>query len=267
MTRTCPLSRNSRRNLVATEDTVTCDIFPKPYSIKTTTPNKLTHLKPFHNVMVTTSSSPSNNATRDDDAASHTVSLFPSYTTIPSVTLANLDTFIRGHVLPTKLSPHIPASSHATLLRSASATSLLPCTPITKPHIQICGHNARDTRCGTLGPILLAEFKDKLAHPTHALHGNPLENFESDLGAPVNAEVSLISHIGGHKFAGNVIIYIPRKEVEGFEAHPLAGKGVWYGRVEPRHVEGIVMETVRMGVVIKELFRGAIGEGGEMLRL
>ncbi|KLJ06659.1 hypothetical protein EMPG_17845 [Blastomyces silverae] len=35
----------------------------------------------------------------------------------------------------------------------------------------------------------------------------------------------------------------------------LAGKGIWYGRVEPRHVEGIVEETVLGGRVISEHFR------------
>lgn len=32
------------------------------------------------------------------------------------------------------------------------------------------------------------------------------------------------SHIGGHKFAGNLIVYSPR------------GTGVWYGRVSPKEV-------------------------------
>ena len=43
----------------------------------------------------------------------------------------------------------------------------------------------------------------------------------------------------------------------------LQGMGIWYGRVEPRHVEGIVAETVRGGRVVGELFRGAAFGGGE----
>ena len=44
---------------------------------------------------------------------------------------------------------------------------------------------------------------------------------------------------------------------------PLAGKGVWYGRVEPRHVWGIVEETVKGGRVVEELLRGVhMGEEG-----
>ena len=84
------------------------------------------------------------------------------------------------------------------------------------------------------------------------------------------ARVGLISHIGGHKFAGNVIVYIPpglKSYDDSDVPHPLAGHGIWYGRVEPKHVEGIVQETIKKGNVIKELFRGGIKQGGEILRL
>jgi len=202
--------------------------------------------------MITTSSSSS---TPDaSEANAHTVSLFPTYTTLPCITPATLDTFIRGFVLPRSItSPHIPISAHASLLRSPSATASLPSYPITHPHIQICGHAARDSRCGILGPLLAAEFTEKFGPGTS--------------GGGGRAEISLISHIGGHKFAGNVIVYVPPKEVEGFERHALAGCGIWYGRVEPKHVQGIVEETVRKGVIIKELFRGGIDGTGRLLKV
>lgn len=40
---------------------------------------------------------------------------------------------------------------------------------------------------------------------------------------------------------------------------PLAGKGIWYGRVEPERVGEVVRETVLGGRVIGELFRGLVG--------
>ena len=66
-----------------------------------------------------------------------------------------------------------------------------------------------------------------------------------------------------------MVIYFPeswrgRGRGDGKESG-LAGKGVWYGRVEPRHVWGIVEETVRGGRVVEELCRGIFGgkeEGG-----
>ena len=114
----------------------------------------------------------------------------------------------------------------------------------------------------------------------------------------MRARVELCSHIGGHKFAGNVIVYIPRgfgagdhpshhgastgrteaeyREARGgaeYEARggaaegaksgsALGGLGIWYGRVEPRHVEGLVRETVVGGRVVGELCRGVVWGGG-----
>ena len=63
--------------------------------------------------------------------------------------------------------------------------------------------------------------------------------------------------------AGNVIIYIPPT----FTSNALAGRGIWYGRVEPGHVEGIVSKTILEGKVVKELFRGGIDQNREILRL
>ena len=48
---------------------------------------------------------------------------------------------------------------------------------------------------------------------------------------------------------------------------PLAGKGIWYGRVQPKHVEGIVEQTIGHGKVIRELFRGGINRNGSMIRI
>lgn len=60
----------------------------------------------------------------------------------------------------------------------------------------VCCHGARDARCGYLGPLLA----DKL----------------QELGA---TQVFLSSHIGGHQYAGNVIVYGSRQ--------PSAG--TWFG--------------------------------------
>lgn len=128
--------------------------------------------------------------------------------------------------------------------------------------VLICGHGQRDCRCGTLGPILQTEFEDKLAKSNYPLRPASPVPSQDNSNAETMSSVAQISHIGGHKFAGNLIVYIPR----GLEGHPLAGTGIWYGRVEPKHVEGIVRITVEEGVVIEELCRGGIGRSGEMLR-
>lgn len=60
-----------------------------------------------------------------------------------------------------------------------------------------------------------------------------------------------VSHVGGHKFAGNIVIYLPN------------GSTVWYGRVNPRDIKSIVEETIIGGKIIPELLRGALGVEGK----
>ena len=111
-----------------------------------------------------------------------------------------------------------------------------------EPCVLICGHESRDRRCGVLGPILRDEFLRFLP--------------ESDSHSG-DQSLALVSHIGGHKWAGNAVIYLPPDyRLPNGQRSPLAGKGIWYGRVAPRHVEGIVSETIHKGRVIEELLRG-----------
>ena len=113
-------------------------------------------------------------------------------------------------------------------------------SPITKPVILICGHGARDSRCGILGPLLQ-------------------EQFETVLGREgLQATVGQITHIGGHKFAGNVIIFVPPhfRTPDDRTGRARTWRSVWYGRVRPEHCEGIIQESVLKGRVIEELFRG-----------
>ena len=133
-------------------------------------------------------------------------------------------------------------------------------------------------RCGITGPILRDEFERCLPTKNVEILKGPVEIIQAAerIALPRSgpeepartARVGLISHIGGHKFAGNVIIYIPpgSKAADG-TAHTLAGCGIWYGRVEPKHIEGIIQETILNGKVIEDHFRGGIKQGGEILRL
>ena len=138
----------------------------------------------------------------------------------------------------------LPAASKAVLQRdTARARFLAPAQDITTPTVLICGHGSRDSRCGTLGPILQDAFEQELRRRN--MDGN----------------VAQISHVGGHKFAGNVIMYVP-PALGGEEGNPLSGAGIWYGRVGPEHVEGLVEETLVKGRVVLELLRGGVTQGG-----
>lgn len=123
-------------------------------------------------------------------------------------------------------------------------------------------------RCGIMAPVLRDQFRHILQLRGFSSAGEPglVDGLD-------HANIASISHIGGHKYAGNVIIYIPpnmtihTNDSATPSLNPLAGKGIWYGRVEPKHVEGIVEETILGGKVVEDHFRGAIGQNGEVLRL
>ena len=132
---------------------------------------------------------------------------------------------------------------------------LLPLEKVPDITILICSHRGRDLRCGIYGPVLRDEFKNQLSRANIPIWGTA----EYDPKSTRAARVGLISHIGGHAFAGNAIIYIPPTAITSDQKpHPLAGWGVWYGRVEPSHVEGIVKETILGGRIIDVLLRGGI---------
>ena len=161
-----------------------------------------------------------------------------------------------------------PSNSNTDLSAIVSAPKYLPSThrrssliekrqdakvtPIKHITILICAHASRDSRCGILGPLIRDQFNTYLKTIT------PRSPYEKTILA--NVQIYLCSHVGGHNFAGNVLIYTP--PTVGNEAvvvEGVAGTGVWYGRVEPKHVEGIVRETLLGGRVIEELYRGGVG--------
>ena len=170
------------------------------------------------------------------------------------------------HVAVGSLQKDSSEHGHSPLLR-----------PLRYPTIMICSHNSRDSRCGVLGPLLYEQFRNVLskAYPTKL----PLSDDDDQHRLmPDKVNVGMISHVGGHKWAGNVIINLPATwrrsssspgDANSVPEHssPLAGASIWYGRVEPKHVEGIVEETLLEGSVIQELFRGGIGQDGKVFRV
>ena len=190
---------------------------------------------------------------------------------------------IQERLLPETLHPmhqNLSNLQRDTLTRKKPLSSSDHVYDLTRPTVLICSHNTRDTRCGVMGPVLRSEFARQLSNLNYTPSLEQPARDES-LGRRTEEDrtvnVGLISHIGGHKWAGNVIVYVPpgwsasaSEELRSPERRnfsPLAGCGIWYGRVEPKHVEGIITETILGGRVIKELFRGGIGPRSEVLRL
>ncbi|PBP19284.1 Sucraseferredoxin-like protein [Diplocarpon rosae] len=238
---------------------------------------------PYHGVVITNGSFPSSVPSRTT-VQTTSAYLFPSFKYVPflpRVSFESVQALVKGYLLPKKLHPMHDGQSpihRDRLLREEDQGRLLyGVQDINDIMVLICGHGGRDMRCGILGPVLREGFemqleKEKMhvwTSPVQVSDGTErarIEDKEQAIGPA--ARVGLISHIGGHKFAGNVILYIPpgMKTADG-QPHDFAGCGIWYGRVEPKHVEGIIRETVLGGKVILELFRGGIRQGGEILRL
>ncbi|KAG0091896.1 hypothetical protein BGZ93_005301 [Podila epicladia] len=130
----------------------------------------------------------------------------------------------------------VPASPSTPNSRTiqAGGTTFVARQWLPKAAIMICSHKKRDKRCGVTAPILGKEFKRILR--SKDLYGD----------AEGDVEIWMVSHIGGHKFAGNVIV------------HRSDGMAVWYGRVEPCHCQAIVDATIERGEVIRELYRGSM---------
>ena len=221
--------------------------------------------------------------------------LLPSFKYVPFLPRVSFDAvqaLVRGYLLPERLHPMHDGLSpihRDRLLRKDAYRHLLPgVRDVTDVLVLVCGHGGRDMRCGLLGPVLQREFEAKLPRagfdvlrgpvldesvrmaplPDTAESQEEQQQQQKKKKSPRTARVAQISHIGGHKFAGNVIVYLPPALTDDAgDPHPLAGHGVWYGRVEPRHVEGLIQETIVGGNVVRDHFRGAINQKGDIIRL
>lgn len=58
------------------------------------------------------------------------------------------------------------------------------------------------------------------------------------------------SHIGGHKFSGQLVIHLPN------------GTNIWYARVREPDCKVIVQETLLRGRIVRDLLRGGTALAG-----
>ncbi|KAI0602144.1 Sucrase/ferredoxin-like-domain-containing protein [Biscogniauxia sp. FL1348] len=216
-----------------------------------------------------------------------TILLLPAFTIIEKVTPAAVPTVVSEHInrAPTTTTPLEPVRLPRSLSSAspspgadpipAEARDLLarPC-----PHravILLCSQRTRDARCGQSAPLLRKEFER---------HLRPLGlHRDLDDERPGGVAVYFISHVGGHKYSANVLIY-RRPDAFGVDAAQ-RGKGevvvgtkgkkdggeedeekegeeeeeedvgaaqcIWLARVRPEDCENIVKYTVLQGKVVK----------------
>lgn len=116
-------------------------------------------------------------------------------------------------------------------------TSLASVTPSNNlAHVLLCSHRTRDKRCAITAKILKELFEQELSE-------RDLYRDASDERAG-GVHIHQVSHVGGHKYAANVIIYTRH------------GQTIWLARVKPEHVKLIVRHCILEGEVLPELLRG-----------
>jgi hypothetical protein len=113
---------------------------------------------------------------------------------------------------------------------------------LTGSYVFVCAHGSRDKRCGVCGPVLIGKLKEEIGFR----------------GMNDQVFVTPCSHVGGHKYAGNLIIYCPGPDGNI--------TGHWYGYVTPEDVPELLDQHIGKGEIIERLWRGQMGisaEGGQ----
>ncbi|KAL1965070.1 hypothetical protein VTN77DRAFT_6130 [Rasamsonia byssochlamydoides] len=206
----------------------------------------------------------------EDGSRPTTVLLLPAFTIIDHVTPALVPDLIKYFINPsvTTTTPlHSPPAQNND--DAVDISSLTPLRSRPCPHaavILLCSQRTRDARCGQSAPLLKREFERHLR--TYGLYRDANDERPGGVG------VYFISHVGGHKYAANVIVYrrrdfdwykkknndaSPEEKKRGEEEEAEgAAQGIWLARVRPEECENIVKFTVLQGKVVKpkEQLRG-----------
>lgn len=128
-----------------------------------------------------------------------TILLLPSFTFIDNVTPATVPQLINHHISP---APTTSTPLDASPPQTPQSTTTTPFQTRPCPHkylILMCSQRTRDARCGQSAPLLKREFER---------HLRPLGLYRDMHDArPGGVGIYFISHVGGHKFSANVMIY------------------------------------------------------------
>ncbi|KAL5118919.1 hypothetical protein ACEQ8H_003242 [Pleosporales sp. CAS-2024a] len=206
------------------------------------------------------------------------VLLLPAWQFIDNVTPANTADLITHYVNPgpTNNSP-LPSAPPAAASTpdehsSPAVPARLALTARPCPHkylIFMCSQKTRDARCGQSAPLLRREF-ERILRPMGLYRDLHDER-------PGGVGIYFISHVGGHKFSANVMIYrhssvIQQQQTAGMEENGDSDKKkegtdvlldadsqssgeaaqcIWLARVRPEDCENIVRYTVLQGKVVK----------------
>ncbi|KAF2089319.1 hypothetical protein K490DRAFT_72113 [Saccharata proteae CBS 121410] len=230
--------------------------------------------------------------------------LLPAFTIIDNVTPSRVPDLITTYVdaAPTNETPlsATPFSLPTAATTPSIPSALPPLTPRPCPHqylILLCSQKTRDARCGQSAPLLRRELER---------HLRPLGLYR-DLHdeRPGGCGIYFISHVGGHKYSANVMVYrragsagtvVPSAaeaasldadatEAANGEANGKGEKGdgegngekkeeqreaaqcIWLARIKPEDCENLVRYTILQGKVVKpeKQLRGGFDRGRQLV--
>ncbi|KAL0941920.1 sucrase ferredoxin domain containing protein [Colletotrichum truncatum] len=205
-----------------------------------------------------------------------TVLLLPAFVIIDHVTPNRVKGLITEFVdkSPTNTSPLAPLALPTTVPEATNgATDTVASIPPPMsrrpcPHsalILLCSQKTRDARCGQSAPLLRKELER---------HLRPLGLFrDMDDERPGGVGIYFISHVGGHKYSANVMVYrrpdafgldnVERAKVDEADLKPKArtalpetedvgaAQCIWLARIMPEDCENLVRYTILQGKVVK----------------
>ncbi|KAB8228383.1 hypothetical protein ETB97_012781 [Aspergillus alliaceus] len=154
---------------------------------------------------------------RDKSPQGTTVLLLPSFTFVDSVTPGDVRALVGDFIDAPKGQP---------------VTSRLQSRPCQYDYVVLlCSHRRRDARCGITAPLIKKEMER---------HLRPLGLYrDADDERLGGVGIFFVSHVGGHKFSANVLIYRKKEQ-----------QMIWLARVKPEHCEGVVNYTILQGKVV-----------------
>ncbi|KAL3482423.1 Sucrase/ferredoxin-like-domain-containing protein [Aspergillus californicus] len=163
----------------------------------------------------------------DSSSEGVTVLLLPSFKFVDSVKPSDVPEVIT-HLIDTPLSQGPSKSITNTQFNQR------PCEY--DYIVLLCSHKRRDARCGLTAPLIKRELERHLR--PQGLYRDANDERPGGVG------IFFVSHVGGHKFSANVLVY--RKQEQQM---------IWLARVKPEHCEGIVNYTLLQGKVVHPDFQ------------
>ena len=159
-----------------------------------------------------------------------TVLLLPSFTFVDSVTNNDIQELIDSFIDAPQSQSQDGTTSPST--EQQFVRSRLTPRPCEYEYvILLCSHKRRDARCGITAPLIKKELERHLR--PRGLYRDANDERPGGVG------IFFVSHVGGHKFSANVLVYRKKEQ-----------QMIWLARVKPEHCEGVVNFTLLQGKVV-----------------